>query len=166
MTASAHHAVLFGPFRLLVRERALFDDDKPVRLGSRAMEVLVALVERAGELVTKRELIRIVWPGTVVVEANLTVHIAGLRRALGEGQTANRYIINVPGRGYRFVAPVTVVDKEALSGRIAVTTSLQHNLPPHSTRLIGRERIVDELQRCCLAERLVTIVGPGGIGKT
>jgi predicted ATPase/DNA-binding winged helix-turn-helix (wHTH) protein len=167
MTASAHHAVLFGPFRLLVRERALFDDDKPVRLGSRAMEVLVALVERAGELVTKRDLIRIVWPDTVVVEANLAVHIAGLRRALGEGQTANRYIINVPGRGYRFVAPVTVIDSEALRDRIGVTATFrQHNLPPHSTRLIGREQIVEELQRRCLAERLVTIAGPGGIGKT
>ena len=167
MTASAHHAVLFGPFRLLVRERALFDDDKQVRLGSRAMEVLVALVERAGELVTKRDLVRIVWPDTVVVEANLAVHIAGLRRALGEGQTASRYIINVPGRGYRFVAPVTVVDSEAPGDVITVTAPpRQHNLPAHSTRLIGRERIVEELQRRCLAERLVTIVGPGGIGKT
>lgn len=167
MTPPANPAVLFGPFRLLVRQRALFDDGKPVRLGSRAMEVLLALVERAGELVTKRDLIRIVWPDTVVVEANLAVHIAGLRRALGEGQTGNRYIINVPGRGYRFVAPVTVVDSEALGERIPVaTTSRQHNVPPHSTRLIGRERIVAELQRRCLTERLVTIAGPGGIGKT
>src|SRR5262245_16955405 len=127
MTAPAPHAVLFGPFRLLVRERALFDDDKPVRLGSRAMEVLVALVERAGELVTKRDLIGTVWPDTVVVEANLAVHIAGLRRALDEGQTANRYIINVPGRGYRFVAPVTVIDSEALPDRIAVTATFRQH---------------------------------------
>jgi predicted ATPase/DNA-binding winged helix-turn-helix (wHTH) protein len=168
MTTPAHQVVLFGPFRLLVKERSLFEDGKPVRLGSRAIEVLVALVERAGELVTKRELIRTVWPDTVVVEANLTVHIAGLRRALGEGQTAGRYIVNVPGRGYRFVASVSVADRQVLPGRAAVAPALRHNhnLPAHSTRLVGRERIVDELQRRCLAERLVTIVGPGGIGKT
>lgn len=167
MSISAHHAVVFGTFRLAIAERALFDGDRPVRLGSRAIEILVALVERAGELVTKRELIHRVWPDTVVVEANLTVHIAGLRRALGEGVSANRYIMNVPGRGYRFVASVTVAERKAETlTSTADTAPHQHNLPPHSTRLVGRESIIDDLKRRLLAARLVTVVGPGGIGKT
>ena len=166
MSISTHDAVSFGSFRLVMTERALFDGGKPVRLGSRAIEILVALVRRAGELVTKRELIHLVWPDTVVVEANLTVHIAGLRRALGDGVTANRYIITIPGRGYRFVAPVTVAEVEEASSGAATAAPLQHNLPTRSTRLIGRDPIVDELRRRCLATRLVTIVGSGGIGKT
>jgi predicted ATPase/DNA-binding winged helix-turn-helix (wHTH) protein len=166
MTTPAPQAALFGPFRLLIAERVLLEGSKPVRLGSRAMEILIALVERAGDLVSKRELFRIVWPDTVVVEANLAVHIAGLRRALGEGQAANRYIINVPGRGYRFVASVTVVEGQEQPGPVVATVPQQHNLPPHSTRLIGRDSVIEELQRRCLAGRLTTIIGPGGIGKT
>ncbi|WP_456815210.1 winged helix-turn-helix domain-containing protein [Bradyrhizobium sp. USDA 4529] len=70
-------------------------------------------MERAGELVGKSELVDLVWPDTVVVEANLTVHVAALRRALGEGHGRSRYIVNVPGRGYRFVAPVNVSNPTA-----------------------------------------------------
>src|SRR6185312_5855713 len=98
-------AVCFGQFRLFARQRLLLEADRPVALGSRALELLIALVERAGELVTKRELMARIWPDTNVVEANLTVHIASLRRALRDG-TDGRYVVNVPGRGYRFVAPV------------------------------------------------------------
>src|SRR6266851_2162831 len=101
-------SIAFGPFRLCPRQRLLLEEDKPLRLGSRALDILIALVERPGELVSKRELIARVWPDTVVVEANLTVNVAALRRALGDGHDGNRYLVNVPGRGYCFVAPVEI----------------------------------------------------------
>ena len=100
----------FGPFHLLPTQRLLLEGDQPVRLGSRALDILLALVERPGELVSKRELMARVWPDLVVVEANLTVHVASLRRALRDGRARNRYLINIPGQGYSFVAPVIVMD--------------------------------------------------------
>jgi len=107
-SASDEGAYLFGPFRLLPRQRLLLSGDEPVRLGSRALDILVALVERAGELVGKDELMARVWPNTFVVQANLTVHVSALRRALRDGTGGNRYFVNVPNRGYYFVAPVVL----------------------------------------------------------
>jgi DNA-binding winged helix-turn-helix (wHTH) protein len=80
--------------------------DKPVSLGSRALEILTVLLERPGELVSKEELMDRVWPSVFVEPANLTVHISALRRTLGDGRDGNRFIINIPGRGYSFVASV------------------------------------------------------------
>ena len=77
-------------------------------LGSRALEILVALLERAGELVTKEELMNLVWPNVFVEPANLTVHISALRRVLRDGREGNRFIVNIPGRGYRFVASISM----------------------------------------------------------
>ncbi len=85
---------------------------RPVRLGSRALEILIALVERPGELVSKNELMARVWPSTFVEEGNLKVQVAGLRRALGDSRGSNRYLATVPGRGYRFVAPVSRADQQ------------------------------------------------------
>jgi len=96
----------FGAFRLLLTQFLLLEGGKPVRLGSRALEILIVLVGRAGELVSKDELMERVWPNIFVEPANLTVHISALRRTLRDGCNGNRFIINVPGRGYRFVAPV------------------------------------------------------------
>jgi DNA-binding winged helix-turn-helix (wHTH) protein len=98
-TAAGENAVAFGPFRLLSPQRLLLEGGKPVRLGSRAFEILAALVERAGEVVSKEELIARAWPQTFVDESNLKIQISGLRRALGDGQGGNRYVITVPGRG-------------------------------------------------------------------
>ena len=159
-------AISFGPFRLLAGQRLLLEGDRPVRLGSRAMDILIALAERPGELVSKQELMAVVWPETIVVEANLTVHVAALRRALNDGQAGNRYIVNVPGRGYRFVTPVTFIDEQrSMTPRLA-TTARPHNLPAQLTRLIGRAEVIDNLVKQLPAQRLLTIVGPGGIGKT
>src|SRR2546430_299372 len=83
--------------------RRLLQDTQPVRIGSRALDILIALLDRPGALVTKDELMARVWPNTFVEPANLTVHIAALRRALGDGRDGNRFLINIPGRGYRFV---------------------------------------------------------------
>jgi DNA-binding winged helix-turn-helix (wHTH) protein len=100
--------VSFGPFRLRRRQFLLLEGDKPVPLGSRALEMLVALLERHGELVSKQDLMARVWPNVFVEPANLTVHISALRRALRDGQDGNRFIVNVPGRGYCFVASVAM----------------------------------------------------------
>jgi DNA-binding winged helix-turn-helix (wHTH) protein len=97
--------ISFGPFRLLPTQFLLLEGDKPVPLGSRALDILIVLLERPGELVTKQELIARVWPNLFVEPHSLTVHISALRRALRDGRDGNRFIINIPGRGYCFVAP-------------------------------------------------------------
>jgi DNA-binding winged helix-turn-helix (wHTH) protein len=99
-------AVSFGLFRILPSQRLLLEGDRPLRLGSRALDILVALVDRAGELVSKGELMARVWPDTFVEEGNLKVQVAALRRTLRDGEDGNRYISTVTGRGYWFVAPV------------------------------------------------------------
>jgi DNA-binding winged helix-turn-helix (wHTH) protein len=103
----------FGPFRLNAAERLLQRNDEAVVIGSRSLDILIALVERAGEILSQRELIARVWPNVVVEEANLRVHILGLRRALGDRKDGARYVANVPGRGYCFVAPVRWVEASA-----------------------------------------------------
>src|SRR5262249_4180921 len=84
----------------------------PVPVGSRALEILIVLLDRAGALVSKQELMAHVWPNIFVEPANLTVHISALRRVLRDGRGGNRFIINIPGRGYSFVAPVEVSRRE------------------------------------------------------
>jgi EAL domain-containing protein (putative c-di-GMP-specific phosphodiesterase class I)/DNA-binding winged helix-turn-helix (wHTH) protein len=105
----------FGHFWLDPMQRLLLEGDKPVHIGSRALDILILLLERPGELVTKNEIMARVWPDVCVESGNLAVNICALRRALGEGHAGNRYVINIPGRGYRFVTPVTVIQspKEA-----------------------------------------------------
>jgi DNA-binding winged helix-turn-helix (wHTH) protein len=97
----------FGSFRLVPGQRLLLEGAAPVPLGGRACEILIALVERSGAVVTKEELLARVWPNIFVEEGNLKVHVAALRKALGDGRDGNRYIASIPGRGYSFVAPVT-----------------------------------------------------------
>jgi DNA-binding winged helix-turn-helix (wHTH) protein len=100
--------VSFGPFRLLRAQFLLLEGDKRVPIGSRALEILIALLERHGELVSKQDLMARVWPNVFVEPANLTVHMSALRRALRDGQDRNRFIVNIPGRGYCFVASVAI----------------------------------------------------------
>jgi DNA-binding winged helix-turn-helix (wHTH) protein len=98
--------ILFGPFRLLPAQLLLLEGYKPVPLGSRALQILIVLLERPGELVTRQELMARVWPNVFVEPANLTVHVSALRRALRDGRDGNRFIINIHGRGYCFVPPI------------------------------------------------------------
>ena len=100
----------FGPFSLFVAERLLKRADEPIPLGGRALDILIALAERAGEVVTHKELISSVWPDVTVEEANLRFQIATLRKALGDGRDGARYVSNVAGRGYCFVAPSHTLD--------------------------------------------------------
>jgi DNA-binding winged helix-turn-helix (wHTH) protein len=99
--------VSFGSFRLLPAQFLLLEGDKPVPLGSRALHILIVLLERPGELVTRQELMARVWPNLFVEPSNLSVHVSALRRALRDGRDGNRFIINIPGRGYCFVTPIS-----------------------------------------------------------
>jgi len=175
----------FGSFKLIPHERALYGAGKRLNLGGRAFDILSTLVERAGVLVTKEELIATAWPDTVVEEANLRVHIGALRKALGDAQGGTRFIESVVGRGYCFVAPVSqgkapasddnssgnsddtrsdtrdnsdiIIPEPALfSGRSRIT----------SRRMLGRDEQVGSIVEILTRHRLVTIVGPGGMGKT
>jgi DNA-binding winged helix-turn-helix (wHTH) protein len=111
MTQIREKILSFGAFRLLPSRQLLFDGDQPVRIGSRALGLLQVLVENAAEVVSKDKLIEAVWSGIWVDEANLRANIGALRRVLGDGR---RYIQNVPGRGYRFVEPVTAARSSLL----------------------------------------------------
>ena len=155
----------FGSFRLLPAQRMLSEDGKPLRLGSRAFDILAALTERAGQTISKEELIARVWRGTVVEEAALRVHVAALRKALGDGRAGKRYIANHPGRGYAFVTPVT---REHAPSATAAPAGMAEagNLPALLTRVVGRDDVISRLAEQLLRRRFITIVGPGGIGKT
>ena len=153
----------FGPFMLVPDRQALLKGTRPVRVGARSLELLTVLVERAGELVTKDELISRVWPDTFVDESNLKVNIAALRRALGDKLAAPRYVATANGRGYRFIAPVESV---ASVGGASPAMKPRHNLPMQTTRVIGRGEVVKTVSDRLTQRRLVTIVGTGGIGKT
>src|SRR3982075_2227284 len=158
-------AICFGPFRLSTTERVLEKEGIPVRLGSRALDILVALVERPAEVVTKKELFARVWPDLVVDEGNLRYHVSALRKALAEGGSGLRYVTNVSGRGYCFVAPISC----AASPPALLSNSLAHSpvgLPPSPTRTVGRNETVELISEELIARRFLTIVGPGGIGKT
>jgi predicted ATPase/DNA-binding winged helix-turn-helix (wHTH) protein len=137
-----------------------------VRLGSRAFDILAALVERAGEVVGKEELIARAWPQTFVEEANLKIQVSALRRALGDGQSGNRYVVTVIGRGYNFVAPVRIDEPSRTLPHPTAPAVAVHNLPLAVTRMIGRAEAEEALISRLSHQRLVTIVGPGGIGKT
>ena len=158
--------VSFGPFRLLAAQRQLKKGDQPVQLGDRALDTLIALVERAGEVVTQRELISRIWPDVTVEEANLRVHIASLRQALGDGRGGARYIMTVPGRGYSFVAPVTLSAPHSLPPRQATVSDRSPRLPPKLNRMIGRDETIRALSAQLMMCRFVSLVGAGGIGKT
>jgi predicted ATPase/DNA-binding winged helix-turn-helix (wHTH) protein len=155
----------FGPFCLSASERVLEKDGVPVRLGSRALDILIALVERPTEVVTKKELFARVWPDLLVDEGNLRYHVSALRKALGEGRSGGRYVTNVSGRGYCFVAPIS----RAASPPVLLSNSLVRSpvaLPPSPTGMVGRDEAVQLISEELIARRFLTIVGPGGIGKT
>ncbi len=157
--------ICFGPFRLSTTERLLEKGGEPVQLGSRALDILIALVERPAEVVSKKELIARVWPDLVVDEGSLRFHILALRKALGQGRSSTRYVTNVSGRGYCFVVPIS----RAASPPALLSNSLAHSpvgLPLSPTRMVGRDETVQLISEELTARRFLTIVGPGGIGKT
>jgi DNA-binding winged helix-turn-helix (wHTH) protein len=159
--------VTFGNFQFFPRQRLLLNQDKTVPLGSRALEILTALIENAGDVVPKETLIARVWPGIVVEETCLRVHIAAIRKSLRDGPEDGRFISNIPGRGYSFVAPVEI--REATKPRpdhSCSATAFLDTLPKQLTRIVGREDILRTLIEQQSRRRFLTVTGPGGIGKT
>lgn len=157
--------ISFGPFNLVASERLLMKDGAPVELGARTLDTLIALVSRPNEIVGKKELMAKVWPDVVVEEGSLRFHIAALRKALGDGKDGARYINTLAGRGYCFVAPVSRPNYQ--SNTIAAAVAFKEsNLPARSTRMVGRADDVFALSNQLRVSRFVTIVGPGGVGKT
>jgi predicted ATPase/DNA-binding winged helix-turn-helix (wHTH) protein len=161
--AGADDVMRFGDFELRPAERALCVRGEPVALGSRAFDVLLVLAQRRERLVTKQELLDLVWPGLVVEEHNIATQISTLRKVLGA-----QVIATVPGRGYRFTAPIAggavepPVRAIAFAAPIAVPTRLPHHLMP----LLGRADDLAALDALLKRSRLVTLVGAGGIGKS
>ena len=163
-------AYAFGPFRVEPAQRLVLVSEKPVRLGGRAYDMLVVLIERRHRTVSKQELMDLVWPGLIVEENNLQVQVAGLRKLLGHAAIAT-----VPGRGYQFAIPVQVLGPDASAGPSGVAASTMAepraamrvtNLPEHTPEIYGRSSDLLELQRLLDEHTLVTIAGAGGIGKT
>lgn len=181
----------FGRFVLDPAERLLLADGQPVTLGARAFDVLVALVGEAGRLVSKRELLDRVWSGLVVEENNLQVQVSALRKLLGPAALAT-----IPGRGYRFELPVesaaeapappaapAVVAATSVPGLLtpaipgaaaadregsdaAQTSQVPTNVPVRQSTLYGRTQDLEALGALLAAHPVVTITGPGGMGKT
>src|SRR5258705_9926054 len=154
----------FGPFELSIGERVLRRDGQVLPLGGRALDILIYLADRPGEVIAKQELIDHVWSDVIVEEGSLRVHVAAIRKALGDGQFGNRYIANIKARGYSFVGPVVPLagstesrnDKSRPQGR----------RPVRPIMMVGRETVVSEVSDKLRDERFVTLLGPGGIGKT
>jgi predicted ATPase/DNA-binding winged helix-turn-helix (wHTH) protein len=154
----------FGPFELNVAERSLKKANQDIPLGGRAYDILLALLDNAGEVVAKSELIAKAWPDVTVEEGSLRVHLSALRKALGDGQFGNKYIASIPGHGYSFIAPVTRLPAD--HDRSHATAGMS-NLPPALSRMVGRDNVVLEIGDLLRTEqRLITILGAGGVGKT
>jgi predicted ATPase/DNA-binding winged helix-turn-helix (wHTH) protein len=171
VTASPAVPRLFGRFELRPGERVLLADGAPVTLGARAFDLLVALADRPGTLITKDDLLAAVWPGLVVEENNLQVQVSTLRKILGQSALAT-----IPGRGYRFTLPVTcadapapAVDSHTLAGGASDETRASKgrtNLPSRLPSLYGRTEDLAAIAALLREHPVVTITGSGGIGKT
>lgn len=165
LPVEAPSAFAFGPFVLIPDQRLLLAEGAPLKVGGRALEILTVLVQRQGAIVTKHDLMARVWPDVAVEEGNLKANVAALRRALGDDTDQPRYIATVVGRGYRFITPVRRAEVTARP----VTTSPRQpagNLPALATRVFGRATVIASIRRDFETSSLVSVVGPGGMGKT
>ena len=155
----------FGRFRLHRRERTLLADGLKLDLGARAVEVLLALINAGGTMLSKHELLTRVWPDAIVEENNLQVQICALRRAFGVDRDL---ISTVPRHGYRFTGQVMADDRSASTAHVGPepTVSFASNLPIPLGELIGRETDLRHVVEEQANHRLLTLTGPGGIGKT
>jgi predicted ATPase/DNA-binding winged helix-turn-helix (wHTH) protein len=156
-------AFAFGPFRLIPSRQVLIKGQSPVKLGSRAFDILHLLLTRAGEAVSKDLLIEFAWPNVYVDQANLKVHISSLRRALEDSIPQPTYIATIPGHGYQFVAQVRMEQVGVID--FQEEQPVVSSLPAAST-LIGRQRDLEGVTRALDFTRFVSLVGPGGVGKT
>ncbi|MEY9591942.1 putative ATPase/DNA-binding winged helix-turn-helix (wHTH) protein [Bradyrhizobium yuanmingense] len=166
MTTPTGPRLSFGPFTVAPHERLVTRDGVTVPLGAKAFDALTALMSRPNEVVSKWDLMALVWPGITVEEANLRFHIAALRKALGDGKDGARYITTLSGRGYCFVAPISHTQLPAARRSSPPMELPPVKLPNRLQRMIGRDQAVTTISDKLLTSRFVTIVGPGGVGKT
>ena len=136
----------FGRFTLIPARQLLLRDGVPVRIGSRALDILTVLARRSGELIAKNELIAAVWPDTFVDESNLKVNVCSLRRSLGDTRMPPQYIATVAGRGYRFVAPVQIGGQVGIQTGIA-ERSREREFADILAALRGKPHVVDVIGR-------------------
>ena len=155
---------VFRSFELDPERRLLLNNGRPVALGSRAFDVLTALVEAAGQTISNARIMERAWPSTVVDEGSVRVHISALRKLLGDGRGTDRFISNVPGRGYCFIAPVARGQGGVEVAAPAPSTPAR--LPPQLTAIVGRTDTIARLVAQLPRRRFLTIIGTGGIGKT
>ena len=155
-------AISFGPFELFRKSRLLEKDGSPLHIGGRALDILVVLSERPGEVIDKRELVKRVWGSINVDEGSLRFQISALRKALGDGGEGARYVVNVPGRGYCFAAPIA----SAAPARPQATARAPASVPAPLSKIVGRAETIEKISKELALHRFVTVVGPGGIGKT
>ncbi|MDB5858739.1 MAG: putative ATPase [Ramlibacter sp.] len=156
----------FGPYAVYPLERVLSRGGRPVKVGSRAFDLLLALLSRPGEVVAAAELIARVWPRRVVEDSSLRVQLGLLRRALGDGIQGARYIATLSGRGYSFVAPVAFESPGPPLNVIAVGRGPRERQPAPDAHLVGREADLAEIVWRCSRHALVVLTGPSGVGKS
>ena len=164
--AEVGDGVSFGPFVLIASERLLMRDGVRLELGGRALDVLIVLVARAGTVVSKHELMAEAWPGVVVSEGSLRFQITQLRQALGDGIAGARYITNVVGRGYSFVAELSTRSRQPTPVAPAAADQVETSLPAPTAGLVGRDEDIAAIVHGLTEESFFTVVGAGGVGKT
>ncbi|MBR0845625.1 winged helix-turn-helix domain-containing protein [Bradyrhizobium liaoningense] len=158
---SEDSAISFGPFRLFPKSRLLEKEGTPLHVGGRALDILIYLAERPGEVIDKRELVKRIWANVNVDEGSLRFHVASLRKALGDTGKSARYVVNVPGRGYCFVASLAQATPP-----VSVDIAPPRSLPAQLAKMVGREEVIEKISNGLSLYRFMTVVGPGGIGKT
>ena len=157
--------ISFGPFQLYVSERRLEKDGSAIVLPGHAIDILILLVERAGEVVSKAELLARIWPSGKSDERNLRVYVTAIRKALDTGKPNAGHVTTVSGQGYCFVARVSGKSGQ-MGASDAPALGSARRLPAELPWIVGRDQAIEELSDRLCRERFVTIVGPGGIGKT
>lgn len=159
-----HRKLRFGPFELSIGERVLRRDGRVLPLGDRALDILTYLADRSGEVIAKRELMDHVWSDVTVEEGSLRVHVAAIRKALGDGQFGNRYIANIKGRGYSFVGTVVRLEDGKSGG--SNSPNFRGRFAAHPPMLIGREVTESDVRNWIRQGRFITLLRPRGIGET
>jgi len=161
--------ISFGAFHLFPRERRLCRGAETIRLGSRALDILIVLAQHPGDIISQRELFAQVWPNMFIEESNLRVHVASIRKALGDGQSTARFIATIAGRGYCFVAKVEADEEICEAERPGLAEGPEYSgmgISFSGSKMRHRRAAIQEICSLVTRRRLVSIIGFGGLGKT